>query len=321
MPLSDLIPQSIKDAVIGRVDPYQQYEKNIAIVGTRGASKTTVLGCLGLTCEIESINNKNFTYDIQERTVGIRQIISDLCQGKFPPATPPSCIYEADIEMMWQNAWTGNKGVLLPLVETAGEDMEHIMGPFRRDMYRQFKNYQQAENLNKIIAKSNAFILVVPVSRVPAPFPQVVDQEPKSLLRNPDVNIVRILDGIYNYRERTRSKPIEGIAVLLTKYDMVSEWLKAEGMDLFTQEGQYQFLNTYLRQTMGKLKKYGYEKVKFFPVYVKVAKEQQPDGKLRFIKRADDDGFLIETDSRYNLPLYTKESYHEVIKWVKDIAD
>jgi len=296
----------------------KQYEKYITILGTRGASKTTILGCLGLTCEIESVNNPKFTYDINEHTVGIRKIISDLCQGRFPPETPPGHIYEADIEMTWGNGWSGKKSVLLPLMETAGEDVEHLIGAYRKDPYRQVSNYQQAEALNKIIARSNAYILVVPVSRIPGPYPQVVDEEPDSLLSNPDVNIVRILDGIYSYRKRAHSKNIEGIAVLLTKYDMVAEWLKSRGMDLFTSEGLHLFLNTYLRQTMAKLKRYGYQKVRFFPVYVKVAKEILLDGKVRFVK--DEDGFIIETDPQYNLPLYTQQSYHQVIQWVKDIV-
>lgn len=321
MPLSDFVPQVLKDAISVGIDPLKEYEKNITIVGTRGASKTTQLGLLGLTCEIESVDNKNFTYDIDERTIGIRQIMSDLCQGKFPPATPAKRIYEADIVMTWKSGWKGETTVRLPLVETAGEDIENLIGPYRKNQYAQTSSYQEAENLNKIIAKSNAFILVVPVSRVPANFPQVVDAEPETLLSNPDVNIVRILDGIYKYRQRARSKPIEGIAVCLTKYDMVREWLVSQGMDLFTPEGQYTFLNTYLRQTMGKLKKYGLKRVKFFPMYVQVAKERLPDGKIRFIKRSDGDGFLIETDTRYNLPLYTKESCHKLIRWVKEIAD
>lgn len=318
--MPNLIPQILKDAVFGPEGFDKKYEKNIAILGSRGASKTTILGLLGLTCEIESIDNKKFTYDIHEYTVGIRQIMSELCQGIFPPATPSGKIYEADILMSWANGWSGKKSVKMPLIETAGEDVEYLIGPYRQDMYHQMPNYQQAENLNKMIAQSNALILTVAVSRVPHIYPQVVDCEPKTLLADPDVNLVRILDGVHTYRERARSKPLEGIAVLLTKYDMVRHWLESQGMNLFTPEGQHLFLNTYLRQTMGKLKKYGYGKVKFFPIYVEVAKEVLPDGKLRFLRRADN-GFVINTNPKYNLPVYTRASFHELIHWIKEIVD
>ena len=309
----------VKDALTLNDNTGKEYEKNIAILGSRGASKTTILGLLGLTCEIESINNPKFTYDIREYTVGIRQVMSDLCQGIFPPATPAGHIYEADIFMEWKGGLSGSKKVKMPLIETAGEDVEFLIGPYRQDMYRQMP-MQQAENLNRMVAASNALILTVAVSRVPNLFQQQLDHEPETLLADPDVNLVRILDGVHAYREQARSKSLEGIAVLLTKVDMVRPWLEGMGMDLFTEEGKHLFLNTYLRQTMGKLKKYDYGNVKFFPIYVEVAKETLPNGNVRFLKRGND-GFQINTDSRFNLPVYTRQSFHELIDWVKTIVD
>ena len=319
--LSEYVPTILKDAARAVIsDETKECEKNITIIGTRGAAKTTMLGLMGLTCEIESVDNKNFTYDIQEWTVGIRQIISDLCQGKFPPATPPGHLFQAIMTMTWNSGWKGKTTVNLPLVETAGEDLENLIGAYRSHQYKQTPTYQQAEKLNKQIARSHAFILVVPVSRIQGLYPQIVDSEPESLIQNPDVNIVRMLDGIYKYRQTARSKPIEGIAVLLTKYDMVDQWLIGEGMNLETPEGQHKFLNTYLRQTMGKLKRYGYDKVKFFPMYVRVAKEILPDGKIRFKKRADDEGLEILTEPQLNLPEYSRTTCHQLIDWTRSIA-
>lgn len=301
-------------------DEVKQAQKNITIIGTIEAGKTVILGLLGLECSIESVDNKNFSYDIVEHTVGIRQIMSDLCQGKFPPSTPPEHLFKAIIQMTWNSGWKGKSSVTLPLVETAGEDLENLIGAYRKSQYQQVPTYDQAEKLNDQIARSHAFILVVAVSRVPGLYPQTVDAEPESLIENPDVNIVRMLDGIYKYRSEARSKPIEGIAVLLTKYDMVDQWLIRKGMDLETADGQYKFLNTYLRQTMGKLKQYGYDNVKFFPMYVRVAKEVLPNGNIRFRKRADGNGFQILTDRRQNLPVYSREACHQLIEWTREIA-
>jgi len=311
----------VKDAAKAVMsDQTKQCEKNITILGTIGSAKTTMLGLMGLTCEIESVTNKNFTYDIIEHTVGIRQIISDLCQGKFPPATPTGHLFQAIIEMNFKGGWKGDTTAILPLVETAGEDLENLIGAYRTDQYIQTPTYAEAKKLNEQIARSHAFILVVAVSRVQGLFPQIVDSEPESLISNPDVNIVRMLDGIYKYRKAARSKPIEGIAVLLTKYDMVDQWLIGRGMDLETADGQYRFLNTYLRQTMAKLKRYGYDKVKFFPMYVRVDKETLPDGKIRFQKRSDGQGFQILTDPQQNLPVYSRGTCHQLIEWTREIA-
>lgn len=301
-------------------DQTKQSEKNITIIGTIGSAKTTMLGLMGLTCEIESVNNKNFTYDIQEWTVGMRQIISDLCQGKFPPATPTGHLFQAIMKLTWNNGWKGKTAVTLPLVETAGEDLENLIGAYRSHQYTQTPTYAQAEKLNEQIARSHAFILVVPVSRVQGIYPQVVDAEPESLIQNPDVNIVRMLDGIWKYREAARSKPIEGIAIIPSKYDMVDQWLIGRGMDLETPDGQYRFLNTYLRQTMAKLKNYGMNKVKFFPIYVRVAKEVLPNGKIRFMSRKDGEGLQILTDPQQNLPVYSRDTCHQLINWTREIA-
>lgn len=312
------IAKSLKQILAGRNEA-QQFEKNIAILGSKGASKTTTLGMLGLTCQIESINNDKFTYDIREHTVGIRAIMSDLCQGRFPRATDPGYIYEADIFMSWNDGWKGSKTVKMPLIETAGEDVEGLMTPFRKDIYKPTPNYQQAENLNKMVAQSDAIIPTVAVSRIPNISPQQMDHEPETLMADPDVNLVRILDGVFAFREQAHAKPLEGIAVLLTKYDMVKPWLESKGMDLFTEAGMNRFLNLHLRQTMGKLKNYGIDKVKFFPVYVEAQKEILADGRLRFVRR--DGKMVINVDSEYNLPVYTRQPFHSLIDWIKGILD
>jgi len=125
------LKEMAKDLIYGVDDPTKQYEKNITWLGTRGTSKTTGLGCIDLVCEIESAKNPNFTYRIDERSSGgISQISTDLCRGVFPRQTPTGRIYQASIYLTWKNMW-GNKTVHIPVAETAGEDIENLMGPYR----------------------------------------------------------------------------------------------------------------------------------------------------------------------------------------------
>lgn len=317
--MSKYIPQLFKDAIKGTVDPTRQYEKNVTFIGTRGSSKTTALGCIALTCQIESVRNPKFTYFIDEKTSGICQVPADLCLGMFPPPTPPGQIYEADIVMTWKNGLSGRKTVRLPFAETAGEDIENLIGPHRKSMYQQVPTYRDAENLNKMIASSHGYVLVVPVSRSTMPLPQSIeDKEPDSIHRDPDLNVYRILQKIYKYKQQRGAKPIEGIAVLLTKYDMVDAWVRERGMDLYDPAGAKLFLSTYFRQTMGALKNYGLDKVRFFPVHVQVEKIQLPDGSIRFRKRDDGEGYQIMVDQVRNLPLYSESSYLKLINWIKE---
>lgn len=284
--------------------------KRVIFVGTRGSSKTTSLGCLALTCDLKSLADKNFTAYIDERSSGIRQVPSQLCQGRFPEPTPPGMIYEADIIMSWKT-FLGKKTVILPFAETAGEDMEKLIGPYHQSIYHQQPNFQRAQNLVKYICDSNGYVLVMPVPRARMWKDKGLEEEPTSLVNDPDVNLARILQSIYRYKRKSRSSKIEGIAVLLTKYDMVNVHAKARGMDFYTPDGLRLFLHTFFRQTSGLLKAYGLEKVRFFPVHVQVETVDKGDGNVEFTNN-------IMTNPERNLPIYSEQSYLDLIDWIRE---
>jgi hypothetical protein len=298
------------------------HEKRVIFVGTRGSSKTTALGCLALTCDILSSQDKNFRHYIDEKTSGICQVPSDLCQGRFPEATPPGFVYEADLILKWSGN-LGEKTVCLPFCETAGEDIENLIGPYQKSVYRKPLNYEEADQLNRFIGDSNGYVLVVPVSRAHIPGIPQMDEEPEALLQDPDVNLSRILKAVYRHKKNARSPPIEGIAVLLTKYDMVDVWLRTRGMGLcnsdgtINEQGAQSFLSTYFRQTMSTLKYYGMDKVRFFPVHVQAEKHRLADGTVVFTKH-DDGTYKIAVDQERNLPIYNEMSYRLLIQWIKE---
>lgn len=302
-----LLPKSTKKSL-----------KRVILVGTRSSSKTTALGCLTLECDIMSTQDPGFVHFIDEKTSGIRQVPSDLCAGHFPAATPPGSLYEADLYLTWKTALS-ERSVCIPFCETAGEDMQSLIGPFSKDVYHQNVDYEAAQNLNQYICDSNGYILVVPVSRAHLPGVEQLDNEPKDLLSDPDVNIARILQAIYRYKKKSRSPNIEGIAVLLTKYDVVDAYVKNRGMDLYTPEGAQLFMTTYFRQTSGLLKYYGLNKVRFFPFHVQVERRKNPStGKLEMVKWPDG-MYKIAVDQERNLPIFSEKSAYQVIMWIKEI--
>jgi len=293
--------------------------KRVVIVGTRGSAKTTFLGSLALACDLLSQREKGFKHFIDERTSGICQVPSDLCAGFFPEPTPPGLIYEADMYLTWQSLF-GEKTICLPFCETSGEDIENLIGPYKQSQYHQAIDYQDAQNLTRYICDSNGYILVAPVNRphVPGVPKEFLDEEPTSLRWDPDVNLRRILGAIYHYKKQTRSPPIEGIAVLLTKYDTIDTYLKSQGMDLYDPIGARIFLQTYFRQTTGLLKYYGLEKVKFFPFHVQVEKIKHPDGTISFNKWSEGRGYKITLDEKRNIPKFAEQSCYDVINWIKE---
>lgn len=307
--LKRAMPSLIRDAL----DKSVQYKKRVVVVGTRGSSKTTALGCLSLTCDSKTLgSNGKFTSYIEEFSSGILNAPALLKQGKFPEGTPKGFLYEANLLMRWKESF-GSKEVVLPFCETAGEDMETLLGPHGRSIYGRQSDYQENVALAEYICNSHGYIVAIPVSRAKIggvarePLPMGVDGKP---MIDPDVNVRRILAAIHHYKRITNSPPIEGIAVLLTKYDMIDDICKAHGMDLYTDAGSARFLQRYFPMTSALLMHHGLEKVRFFPVHVQVRKEKK-DGKLIFTND-------IVVDYENNLPEYSERSYLALIDWIKE---
>jgi len=306
--------------------PPKQKFKRVIIVGTRKAGKTVALGCMDLAATIKSQTNKRFKCFIDEKTSGMCQVSSDLCRGYFPDETPPGFIYKADVYLVEEprTPLGEQRGVKLPVCETAGEDMEKLIGPYAQEQYRKSDqlDLQNIQNLNQYICDSNGFILVGSVNRpyIPDVPSEFLESEPLSLRWDPDLNLRRILASIIRYKQETRSPKIEGIAVLLTKYDTIVDYLKIPGknMDLYTEAGARNFVETYFRQTASVLKFYGMEKVRFFPVHVSVEKVRGPDGIVRFARHSDGRGYKIELDERRNLPMFSEQVYLNLIDWIMD---
>lgn len=287
-------------------------------MGTLGSSKTTALGCLSLTADVLSAEVGNFKHFINEKSSGICQVPADLCIGKFPEPTPSGSVYEADIYMTRAGTF-GDKTICIPVGETSGEDIENLIGPYKKKVYEQAPTWTQAEGMANTVVNSNGFIVILPVNRATIPGLPLMEEEPSSLYGNPDVNLKRILTAIFSYKMNNKSAPpIDGIAVLLAKYDTISDHLTKGGMDLYNDIGAKKFLTTYFRQTSGALKWFGLEKVKFFPVHVNVKKFKDDKGKVGFVKRRDGKGYDIELDYNRNLPKYSEQSYKKLIYWLFD---
>lgn len=300
-------------------------QKRVIFVGAKRSGKTTAFGCWSLACDLRSIQDPSFSHYVEEKTSGISQVPSDLCQGYFPEETPSGLIYEAQLHIR-QAKPLRKKEVTIPICETAGEDMESLTGPYQESVYKQSPNWQSADILNRYICESNGYIIALPVSEtnipwVPHEFRDTKD-EPQDLMGHfvdPDLTAKRILSAIFSYKDRNKktSPPIDGIAILLTKTDKILHFIKGHGMNLNTAEGQHTFLTTYFRQTSGVLKYFGLEKVRFFPVFVEVEKIRTPENKVVIYK--ENGKPRIAVDKETNLPIFSKTPYQELIDWTLEI--
>jgi len=313
------VARTVKKRVLGKPSSFEQ---RVACVGTQGSGKTTVLGFIHVTCQILTNElDQNFYFRVDEKTSGIRQAPSDLRNGMFPVATPirPGHIFEADF-IMRKHVPFGTQSIRIPFAETAGEEISRLIDKFSHGQYElDTRDFTQARQIYEQILQSNGFIVIAPVTRARFYDGKGMEEEP-TLIKDPDVNISRLLECIYNYKESTQAPPIKGIAVLLTKADAMITELRASGMDLDTEEGMRLFMSRYFPETMSVLRFYGLDKVRFWPsgVELDVKPNPQNNNQLEPYLHPDDPkrGYKIKVDKKQHRPVYSMPTYMQLIEWI-----
>ena len=289
----------------------RQSEKRVSVIGTIESGKTTALGLICLTCQTLSAQNKGFKSRIRERTSGIKQAPSDLRSGHFPQKTLPGSYYEADL-LLKQESSFGSKVVTLPFCETAGEDIQKWISHFNESMYQQRPQLQIIDELYKYVLNSHGVILVCPTSRALMHTDSMpLEAVPEGISRDPDVNLSRIIDAIYDYKRQAKMR-LEGIAVLATKQDMIQPYAQSMGIDLTNPVGMQKFMTSFFPDTSQSLKWYGLDKIRFFPSWVQVQRDQT--GKP--LKWPDKTHRILMNPRRARMPQYSELSYMNLIEWL-----
>jgi len=257
---------------------------------------------------------------VQERTSGIRQCAAELRQGMFPEKTVADHIFEADFLMGWDHSFSKREVIRLPFCETAGETFGLMLDRFKKGQYEISPDMQDIDLIYDYILNTDAIVLIAPVTR-----PLGIEVEKGAKLNLPDVNLSRLLSGIYGYKmddakSNPAHRPIRGIAVFLTKYDAAQKFLETNQMSLETKEGVHAFITKYFPDTYSVLGWYGLENVKFWPTGVEIETEKNAMGKI-VAKRHPlnpDRGYKIKVDHNRNMPKCTEQPFYEFIDWLKN---
>lgn len=278
----------------------------VAVLGTRGSGKTTVLGLIYLTATDETIKDNNkLVATIEEINLGARDIPSMLMDGDFPPPTGKDEIFEANLILEWQRlrGLIAPKKIILPFVETAGETLQEIIRRFSRGVY-DIKDLPKSKEIHDNILNCNGFIIVTPVPRALR-----MEKEDDTVSPNPDVNVARFLDAIFKFKKGNVYAPqIKAITIMFTKYDEAKYQLSTRNMDLSNDIGIKNFNTKYYPQTYAALKAFGLDKVSF--VYSFIETQIDDDGKTTN---------KVKVDTNTRRPQYSKESYINLLNWIKDV--
>lgn len=328
--MSQLLERAKQLASIPRLSPKPSVEERRASVfGMVESGKTTILGLLELVC-VNYANKANapgskggFHFLVQEHTSSMRQIAAELSKGMFPEKTPVDLIFEAEFLMRFGRTF-GEKQLRLPFCETAGETFTKLLERFGKGQYDITPAMQDAALIHDYVLDTDAIVLIAPVTR-----PLGLENEIGAPLNLPDVNLSRLLAGIFGYKMEDQQnnpnhRPIRGIGVFLTKYDAVKNFLKTKHMNLNTKEGVHAFMSKYFPQTYAVLGWYGLENVRFWPTGLEIETEKNEMGQIvpkihpLSLKRATP-SYEIKVDYNRNMPRGDYETpMYEFIDWLKD---
>jgi len=297
------------------------------MLGTVGSGKTTVTGLITLTAiTMSAYLQEQFKCDVIESASGILFAQSELRKGRFPPKTQwnEPVLYESGLLMQWDSRFR-KREMHLPICDVAGEVVADLVSKYREGMYDlEDRTMRETKFLVDQIKDRDGYILTVPAPRanlfVDKETKESVPMEKETALRqDPDVNLSSILEAVISYKRKHKAHPIQGIAVVVTKYDMVKDICEAEQMDLYDESGVgfRNFMNTCFPATANKLRFFGLENVAFFPSEVGLYEEPWDDGKprIKIINRRDDKD---ETPCR--VPEYPEQQYVRLINYLKEFA-
>jgi len=305
---------------IPKLSPKAEQERRASVFGMIESGKTTTLLELQTVCT-DYANKANkprskekFHFLVVERTSGIRQALGEFYQGMFPEKTPMNRVFEADFLMRFDKM-IGKQQLRLPFCETAGETMSQLLDRFQKGQYEISPFMQDANLIHDYILDTDAIVLIAPVTRGVG-----IEAEKGAAIQLPDVNLSRLLTGIYEYKTIDNTRPILGIAVFLTKYDALRKFLETKQMDLNTQEGVHKFMSRHFPQTYNVLGWYGLDNVKFWATGVEIETEKnevtgEVQGKLHPMDPQR--GYKIKIDHVRGVPIFTEQPFYEFIDWLK----
>jgi hypothetical protein len=308
------------------------------MLGTVGSGKSTVAAGIVLTAQTLSADRDNFVCRVLENTTNILQDASQLRRGRFPQKTSPYQLYapEAGLLMLWKERWSKKK-VQVPICDVAGEDIQEMIRKAGVTAPNN-ESYLANARLIQYVKDSDGFILVVPSSRAAFLFDSdfQLEKEAAELVVDPDVNLARILSSVISHKDRSRGKPIKGIAVVVTKWDLLEPFADNLGINfykkIYTNDGKYteeidlaaikRFMAMCFPATSMELKASGLgDMVQYFPSHFTALRDLNsgaiqtwPDGTYK-IKRKEKNPKLQRL-----VPEYSEKSYIRLFEWLRQFA-
>ena len=297
--MSQIFQQLLDEVGINRPSPATPIhlfpvKNRISMVGTVGAGKSTVVAGIVMTAEKLVAEDPNFYCRVIEGSSNIHQDVSNLRDGHFPKKTTAfeSFATEAGLLMEWERKIAGiNAGVKrlqVPLCDVAGEDLAQMIRQVRAAGALGDIAKQAVRNLIAYVRESDGFIITIKATRAKGLFPkgeQLETETDKKLSQDPDVNLVRLLEDLINYKMTHRSRPIKGVAVVITAWDRLKHSGVSDkiGFDILNpilgQNDLDKFVRACFPAVYAAVKSLRIPNVKYFPSFFETEIDENGDPK------------------------------------------
>ena len=222
-----------------------------ALIGSVGAGKSAVAAGLKMAAETKVAVEEDYYCRVIEGRSEIHQDAADLRDGHFPRKTKAFNSFAAEAGLL--NTWEKKIKVLgrekviwrkqlqVPICDVAGEDLQQTIRQVRAQGALGENAKQNVRNLISYVRESDVLMVICKATRAKGLFPrgkQLEFEQDRKLSDDPDVNLVRMLEDLINYKENYRSRPLKGLCVIITAWDQLKHSGVADklGFDLLRKD-------------------------------------------------------------------------------------
>jgi len=291
-----------------------------SLIGSVGSGKSTTVGLMGITTQTLSAIDPSFVCRILERNSNIYGDMSNIRSGHFPEKTVAfdSFATEAGI-LLSKKYWRGTKKIQIPVCDVAGEDLQFLIRQYRDHISTDLGNaaFNAAKRLTDYVKESEGIIVIEDASRaiIGRRGEQLKSEDDKHLHKDPDVNLVRILNDIFDYKDQIK-KPLKAILIVITKWDELKDLVEPLNLNILRpdQRDLILFMDTCFPSVSQAIKSYQNDHpdtvIRYFPTYVEV--ERNADNTP---KTWDKEGkqYKIKPKQSHEIMDLRKPSYSEQI--------
>lgn len=316
-------------------------KSRVSTIGTVGAGKSAVVGGIVMAAETLVADNPSFFCRVIEGTSEIHQDVADLRDGHFPKKTVPFEQYATESGLLLEQEQKvaglryGIKRVQNPICDIAGEDLAQTIRQVR--MAGPLGNIakQAVRNLIAYVRESDAYIITIKATRAKGLFPkgeQLETEQDHKLSADPDVNLVRLLEDLINYKETHRSRKIQGAAIVVTAWDRLKQSGIADkiGFDILNphvgQNDLINFVKGCFPAVYAAIRSLRIPNVQYFPSFFEVDTDEQgniktwEDGSPIIKQRQTNLGNPDEWWSDLRKISYSEKTYVDLIHWLMQFA-